>query len=98
MLGHHTPARETRLMEFHWLADDGPHIVALDSSSSPIMNKKRKQQQQKTGRIAQSVTCLVTDDSLTADPGVASSITVRSHTFLEIDYEQNFYGHSPPFH
>ena len=45
MLGHHTPARETRLMEFHWLADDGRHIVALDSSSSPIMNKKQKQQQ-----------------------------------------------------
>ena len=26
----------------------------------------------------------------TADPGVASSITARSHTFVEI-------GHSPPF-
>ena len=26
------------------------------------------------GRIAQSVTCLATDVSLTADPGVASSI------------------------
>ena len=31
--------------------------------------------------IAQSVTCL------TADPGVASSIPVRSHTFMEIDHE-----------
>ena len=30
---------------------------------------------------------------LTADPGVASSIPARSHTFVEID----FYGHSPPF-
>ena len=29
----------------------------------------------------QSVTCL------TADPGVASLITARSHTFAEIDYE-----------
>ena len=28
------------------------------------------------GRIAQSVTCLATDASLTADPGVASSIPV----------------------
>ena len=74
-------------MEFHWLVDDGPHIVALDSSSSPIMNKKQKQQQ-KTGRIAQSVTCLVADASLTADPGVASSIMVRSHTFLGVDYEK----------
>ena len=28
---------------------------------------------QKPGRVAQSVTCLATDASLTADPGVASS-------------------------
>ena len=39
------------------------------------------------GRIAQSVTCLATDESLTADPGVASSIPARSHTFVEIDHE-----------
>ena len=37
--------------------------------------------------MAQSVTCLATDASLTADPGVASSIPARSHTFVEIDYE-----------
>ena len=36
---------------------------------------------------AQSVTCLVTDAYLTADQGVASSIPVRSHTFVEIDHE-----------
>ena len=42
------------------------------------------------GRLAQSVTCLATDAYLTADPGVASSIPARSHTFVEID-------HSPPF-
>ena len=35
----------------------------------------------------QSVTCLATDASLTADPGVASSIQARSHTFMEIDHE-----------
>ena len=34
------------------------------------------------GRVAQSVTAC-----LTADPGVASSIPVRSHTFVEIDHE-----------
>ena len=34
----------------------------------------------------QSVTCLATDVSLTADPGVASLILVRSHTFVEIDH------------
>ena len=28
-----------------------------------------------------------TDASLTADPGVASSIPARSHTFVEIDHE-----------
>ena len=39
------------------------------------------------GHIAQSVACLATDASLTADPGVASSIPARSHTFVEIDHE-----------
>ena len=39
------------------------------------------------GRVAQSVTCLVTDAKLTADPGVASSFPARSHTFVEIDHE-----------
>ena len=39
------------------------------------------------GRVAQSVKCLATDASLTADPGVASSIQARSHTFVEIDHE-----------
>ena len=39
------------------------------------------------GRIAQSVKCLATDACLTADQGVASSIPVRSHTFVEIDHE-----------
>ena len=38
------------------------------------------------GRVAQSVTCLA-DVCLTADPGVASSIPARSHTFSEIDHE-----------
>ena len=41
------------------------------------------------GRVAQSVTCLATYASLTADPGVMSSIPARSHTFVEIDHEIN---------
>ena len=41
----------------------------------------------KEGHVAQSVMCLATDACLTADPGVASSIPVRSHTFVEIDHE-----------
>ena len=39
------------------------------------------------GRVAQSVTCLATDASLTADPGVISLIPALSHTFVEIDHE-----------
>ena len=39
------------------------------------------------GHIEQSVTCLVTDGCLTADPGVASLIPARSLTFMEIDHE-----------
>ena len=40
-----------------------------------------------SGRIAQSVTCLTADTCLTANPGVASTIPARSHTFTEIDHE-----------
>ena len=39
------------------------------------------------GRVAQSVTCLAIDASLTADPEVPSSILARSNTFVEIDHE-----------
>ena len=39
------------------------------------------------GRVAQSVTCLETVASLTADLGVASSVPAGSHTFMEIDCE-----------
>ena len=39
------------------------------------------------GRVAQSITCLATDASLTADPGVANSIPAWSQTFVEIDRE-----------
>ena len=45
------------------------------------------QYKHKPGCVAQSVMCLATDACLTADPGVASSILVRSHTFVEIDRE-----------
>ena len=37
--------------------------------------------------IAQSVTCLTIEACLTAEPGVTSSILVRSHTFMEIGHE-----------
>ena len=50
--------------------------------NTPFFLKKKA-----PGRVAQSETCLATDACLTADPGVASSIPVRYHTFVEIDYE-----------
>ena len=49
------------------------------------------------GLVAQWVMCLATDASLTADPGGVSLIPAQSYTFVEIDYDYNFYGHSPPF-
>ena len=52
-----------------------------------LLVKKLLVKFQKPGRVAQSVTCLATDACLTADPGVASSIPARSHTFVEIDHE-----------
>ena len=48
---------------------------------------KNRQNKDLPGHVAQSVTCLATDACLTADPGVASSIPARSHTFVEIDHE-----------
>ena len=40
-----------------------------------------------SGHVAQSVTCLATDASLTADTGVTSLILARSYTFKEIDHK-----------
>ena len=51
------------------------------------MENLENHQKGSLGRVAQSVTCLATDACLTADPGVESSIPVRSHTFVEIDHE-----------
>ena len=39
------------------------------------------------GCVGQSVACLATAACLTADPGDASLILVRSHTFVEIEPE-----------
>ena len=43
------------------------------------------------GPVAQSVA------SPTADPGIASLIPARYHTFVEIDHEIPSTGHSPPY-
>ena len=52
-----------------------------------LLLPERTLQNYEPGRVAQSVTCLATDASLTADPGVASAIPARSHTFVKIDHE-----------
>ena len=54
----------------------------LNTNHCPYDKKKSK-----PGCIAQSVTCLSRDASLTADPGVVSLIPARSHTFMEIYHE-----------
>ena len=60
--------------------------AALDMSQ--VINVKMPSAvKKKMGRVAQSVTCLATDASLTADPRVANSIPARSHNFVEIDHE-----------
>ena len=61
------------------------NICAANGVKSPHLESHEVLE--KPGRVAQSATCLATDACLTADPGVASSILVRSHTFVEIDHE-----------
>ena len=60
------------------------------SFQSMLYVRPAKPQINLPGRVAQSVTCLATDACLTAYPGVASSIPVLSHTFVEIDHEMIF--------
>ena len=62
------------------LSEVGIHFIILLNISADRLALK-------PGRAAQSVTCLATDACLTADPGVASSIPARSHTFVENDRE-----------
>ena len=61
--------------------------MTMPSYNMEINLFKRVLNLRASGRVAQSVTCLALDASLTADPGVASSIPARSHTFVEIDHE-----------
>ena len=60
----------------------------IQSSTTPDQRYQRESDKLTVpGCVAQSVTRLATDVSLTADPGVASLIPARSHTFVEIDHE-----------
>ena len=73
-------------------------LVACKNEADPMKNEGVRvvttlfinfsdAQGQLPGRVAQSVMCLATNACLTADPGVASSILARYHTFVEIDHE-----------
>ena len=64
-----------------------PSIVILNHFLNTMHVSSKLSISSEPGRVAQWVTCLATDACLTADPGVASSIPVRSHTFVEIDHE-----------
>ena len=59
----------------------------MSLSKTLILCLELVQPRKRLGRVAQSVMCLATDASLTADPGVVSLIPARSHTFVEIDHE-----------
>ena len=62
------------------------HVVIL-TGLLEVTSERQVISHDPPGRVAQSVTCLATDACLTADPGVASSIPARYHTFVEIDHE-----------
>ena len=73
----------------NWLQKSNGHKVMHNKTrtNTELPWTKGRTIDQQPGRVAQSVTCLATDVRLTADPGVASSIPARSHTFVEIDHE-----------
>ena len=78
-----------KLLTEHYLEFLSLKKDCTDSSESTVVKMPHcwKSHVAASGRVAQLVTCLATDASLTADPGVASSILARSHTFEEIDHE-----------
>ena len=63
------------------------HVICLETEKSELDFNDLDLIFMVPGRVVQLVTCLATDASLTADPGVASFILARSHTFVEIDHE-----------
>ena len=81
--------------KFHEIQSIGYLVMAEDGKKSLKFRQSKGNNSSITdgthwsipGCVAQSVTCLATGACLTADPGVASSIPVRSHTFVEIDHE-----------
>ena len=71
-----------------WLGHKESNQTKSRSDIIPFITWRRVWEWYNTmGHVAQSVMCLATDASLTADPEVASSILTRSHTFVEIDHK-----------
>ena len=66
---------------------DSYDMFCLQSYQGVVIDKSLVYYSYPQGRVAQLVTCLAADASLTADTEVASSIPARSHTFVEIDHE-----------
>ena len=56
-------------------------------SVGPDLGPNRLQELSALGSLAQVVSCLATDASLTANAGVVSLIPARSHTLVEINHE-----------
>ena len=52
-----------------------------------VEQRSLKLQKASTGPCSAVGMCLIADTCLTVDPGVASLITARSHTFVELDNE-----------
>ena len=73
---------DTRSLSKH--GKTGPHSAVGNVSGNRCESDYRSRGREY--HIAQSVTCLATDASLTTDPGVVSSIPAQSHTFVEIDH------------
>ena len=69
---------------------DRPSLLYQTRRKNPLVYKGLKAHcalSNLTDHVAQWITCLTADTYLTADPGVASSIPARSHTFMQIDHE-----------
>ena len=74
-----------------------PALIAAEKHSLPcifmyvkvtgVCNVGQGHQASIPGSVAQSVICLTADTCLTVDPGITSSIPVRSHSFVEIDHK-----------